>query len=138
MSDVAQKTVYSMRKELFNKLMKLPLQFYDAHSTGDILSKMSNDLDTIALTLQQSITQIITSITHLIGFLIMMITISYKLTIIAVLTLPVYSLLMVLIIKYSQKFFTAQQKPWNTPWTCRRNVHRAYYCKNLQQRKRFN
>lgn len=109
MSDVAQKTTYSLRKDLFEKLMRLPVRYYDSHSTGDILSRMSNDLDTISTTLQQSITQIITSITQIIGFLVMMLSISAKLTIIAVLSLPVYSLAMALIIRFSQKFFREQQ-----------------------------
>jgi len=109
MADVAQKVTYSMRKELFEKLTRLPLRFFDTHSTGDILSRMSNDLDTISLTLQQNITQIITSITQLIGFIIMMLTISGKLTIIALLSLPLYSLFMFLIIRYSQRFFRDQQ-----------------------------
>jgi ATP-binding cassette subfamily B protein len=109
MSDVAQKTTYSLRKDLFEKLMRLPIKYYDSHSTGDILSRMSNDLDTISTTLQQSITQIITSTTQLIGYLIMMITISGKLTIIAVLSLPVYSITMWLIIRFSQNFFRQQQ-----------------------------
>ncbi|BAL80655.1 ABC transporter ATP-binding protein [Caldisericum exile] len=109
MSDVAQKTTYSLRKDLFEKLMRLPIRYYDSHSTGDILSRMSNDLDTISTTLQQSITQIIISITQLIGYLIMMLTISGKLTIIAVLSLPVYALTMSLIIRFSQNFFRQQQ-----------------------------
>ncbi|MEF3244996.1 MAG: ABC transporter ATP-binding protein/permease [Caldisericaceae bacterium] len=110
MSDVSQKITYSMRKELFNKLMNLPMRFYDTHSTGDILSRMSNDLDTVSNTLQQSITQVIISITQLVGFLVMMFTISGKLTIISILSLPIYTILMSLIIKYSQKFFADQQK----------------------------
>jgi len=109
MSDVAQKTTYSLRRDLFEKFMRLPIRYYDTHSTGDILSRMSNDLDTVSTTLQQSITQIITSITQLVGFLIMMLTISGKLTVIAVLSLPVYSIVMMLIIKFSQKFFLEQQ-----------------------------
>jgi ATP-binding cassette subfamily B protein len=109
MSDVAQKTTYSLRKDLFEKFMRLPIRYYDRHSTGDILSRMSNDLDTVSTTLQQSITQIIISLTQIIGFLIMMLTISGKLTIIAVLSLPVYAIVMMLIIKFSQKFFLNQQ-----------------------------
>jgi len=109
MSDVAQKTTYSLRKDLFEKFMRLPIKYYDSHSTGDILSRMSNDLDTVSTTLQQSITQIIISITQLIGFLIMMLTISGKLTLISVLSLPVYSIVMMLIIRTSQRFFREQQ-----------------------------
>jgi ATP-binding cassette subfamily B protein len=109
MSDVAQKTTYQLRKDFFDKLTRLPLRFYDSRTTGEIMSRMTNDLDTVSTTLQQSITQIITSITQLIGYLVMMITISGKLTIIAVLSLPLYGLAISLIIKYSQKFFREQQ-----------------------------
>lgn len=109
MSDVAQKTTYLLRKELFEKFMKLPIKYYDTHSTGDMLSRMSNDLDTVSSTLQQGITQIITSITQLIGYLIMMFNISPQLTLIALLSLPAYSLVMMFIIKFSQKYFLGQQ-----------------------------
>ncbi len=109
MSDVAQKTTYTLRKELFDKLPQLPLRFYDSHTTGEIISKMTNDLDTVSTTLQQSITQIITSATQLVGYTIMMLTISGKLTLIAIASLPVYAFVMSLIIRYSQKFFMSQQ-----------------------------
>lgn len=110
MSAVAQKTVYQLRKEINDKLAKLPLKYYDNHPHGDILSRVTNDIDTISTTLQQSITQIITSIVQILGFIIMMLTISPVLTLIVLVSLPLYILSTVLITKNSQKYFLAQQK----------------------------
>ncbi len=109
MSDVAQNTTYSMRKELYEKLAVLPLRFYDSHTTGEIMSRMTNDLDTVSTTLQQSITQLITSATQIIGYIYMMLTISGKLTLIALATLPLYVVVMTFIIQKSQRYFLAQQ-----------------------------
>lgn len=110
MSGVAQKTVFGLRKDVDNKLEKLPLKYYDLHPHGDILSRVTNDIDTISTTLQQSITQVITSIISILGFIIMMLTISPLLTLIVIGTLPVYIFVTVIIAKQSQKFFAAQQK----------------------------
>jgi len=109
MSDVAQNTAYSLRKELYEKLTVLPLRYYDNHTAGEIMSRMTNDLDTISMTLQQSITQLIVSATQIVGFIYMMFTISGKLTLIALATLPLYVLVMAFVIRKSQKFFLAQQ-----------------------------
>lgn len=109
MSDVAQKTTYAMRRELDNKLAALPLQYYDSHSNGEILSRMTNDMDTISTTLQQSITQLIVSAFQILGYIYMMLTISGKLTLVALATLPLYILATSLIARKSQKFYTAQQ-----------------------------
>ncbi|MGB9694933.1 MAG: ABC transporter ATP-binding protein [Caldisericaceae bacterium] len=109
MSDVAQKTTYLMRKELYEKLTVLPLRYYDSHTTGEIMSRMTNDLDTVSTTLQQSITQLIISATQIIGYIYMMLTISGKLTLITLATLPLYVAVMTLIIKVSQRYFLAQQ-----------------------------
>ncbi len=109
MSDVAQKTTYSMRKELYDKLTILPLRFYDSHTTGEIMSRMTNDLDTVSTTLQQSITQLIISATQIVGYIYMMLTISGKLTLIALTTLPLYVIVMTFIIQKSQRYFLAQQ-----------------------------
>src|SRR5699024_600700 len=83
MASVAQNTVYDLRTDIFNKLKKLPLQYYDSHAHGDTLSRVINDLDTIGNTLQQSITQFIRSVVLLFGIVIMMLIISPTLTIIA-------------------------------------------------------
>lgn len=110
MSGVAQKTVYELRKEVDEKLAKLPLKYFDMHPHGDILSRVTNDIDTISTTLQQSLTQVITSVITIIGYIIMMLTISSVLTLIVVATLPLYVLTTAFIAKKSQKYFAAQQK----------------------------
>lgn len=110
MSGVAQNTVYSMRKDVKDKLTRLPLKYYDGRSHGEILSRVTNDVDTIATTLQQSLTQLITSIITIIGYIIMMLTISPILTLIVLTSLPLYVLSTVMIAKKSQKYFAAQQK----------------------------
>lgn len=110
MSGVAQKTVRDLRREVDNKLGRLPLKYYDMHPHGDILSRVTNDIDTIATTLQQSLTQIITAIVTILGYVIMMLTISPILTLIVVATLPLYVLTTAAIARKSQKYFASQQK----------------------------
>jgi ABC-type multidrug transport system fused ATPase/permease subunit len=110
MSGVAQETVRDLRREVDEKLSRLPLKYYDMHSHGDILSRVTNDVDTIATTLQQSITQVITSIITIIGYIIMMLTISPVLTLIVIATMPLYVIATTFIAKKSQKYFAAQQK----------------------------
>jgi ATP-binding cassette subfamily B multidrug efflux pump len=110
MSSVAQKVVYNLRKNVDYKLARLPLKYFDSHTNGEILSRMTNDIDTISTTLQQSLTQVIQSIFQLIGYIIMMLTISPILTLIVMATLPLYILVTMLIAKNSQRFFAAQQK----------------------------
>ncbi|SDG96742.1 ABC transporter ATP-binding protein [Desulfosporosinus hippei] len=110
MSGVAQKTVRDMRRQIDLKLNNLPLRYFDKHPHGDILSRVTNDVDTIATTLQQSLTQIITSLITIIGYILMMLTISPILTLIVVATLPLYIISTATIAKKSQKYFAAQQK----------------------------
>lgn len=110
MAGVAQKTVYQLRKDVEDKLAKLPLKFFDGRSHGDILSRVTNDVDNIANTLQQSLTTLITSIVTILGVIIMMITISPLLTLVVVLTLPLYIIVTTFVAKRSQKYFAAQQK----------------------------
>ena len=110
MAGVAQKTVYHMRKEVDEKLSRLPLKFYDARTHGEILSRVTNDFDNISTTLQQSLTQLITSIVTIIGVIVMMLSISPLLTLIVILTLPLYVVVTINIAKRSQKHFAAQQK----------------------------
>lgn len=110
MSGVAQKTVRDLRREVDEKFAKLPLKYFDLHPHGDILSRVTNDVDTIATTLQQSLTQIITSVITIIGYIIMMLTISPILTLIVVATMPLYLLATAMLAKKSQKYFAAQQK----------------------------
>jgi len=110
MAGVAQKTVYNIRRDVEDKLSRLPLKFFDAKTHGEILSRVTNDVDNIATTLQQSLTQLITSIVTIIGIIVMMLTISPLMTLIVILTLPLYILVTALVAKRSQKYFAAQQK----------------------------
>jgi ATP-binding cassette subfamily B multidrug efflux pump len=110
MAGVSQRTVQRMREAAAAKLRRLPLPYYDTHSHGDILSRVTNDLDTISTTLQQSATQAITSVIQLIGFIIMMLTISPALTLVVMATLPLYGVATVLLAKKSQPHFASQQK----------------------------
>lgn len=110
MAGVAQKTVYDLRREVNEKLSKLPLKYFDARTHGEILSRVTNDVDNISSTLQQSLTQLITAVLTIIGVLVMMLTISPLMTLIAVLTLPVSVIAITSIAKRSQKQFIRQQK----------------------------
>lgn len=109
MAKVAQKVVYEIREDVNGKLGRLPLKFYDSRSNGDLLSRVVNDVDNVANTLQQSLTQMITSIVTLAGIIIMMLTISPLLTLILVLTLPLSFIVIGLIAKQSQRHFKNQQ-----------------------------
>ena len=110
MVGVGQNFTYSLRKGISEKINKLPIKYFDKKTHGEVLSYITNDVDTIAQNLNQCITQIITSITTLIGILIMMISISGKMTIVAVLVLPLSAFFTVKVIKKSQKYFKAQQE----------------------------
>ena len=110
MASVSQRAVETLRDATAAKLRRLPLSYYDTHSHGDILSRVTNDLDTISTTLQQSATQAITSVIQLIGFIVMMLTISPALTLVILATLPFYGIATVFIAKKSQPHFVAQQK----------------------------
>ena len=109
-SAFSQKVVYTLRREVKEKLDKLPLNYYDTTSNGEILSRVTNDMDTISSTLQQSVTQIITGFFTIVGILIMMFSISWLLTLITLLTLPLIMLVIKLIASRSQKMFKAQQE----------------------------
>ena len=110
MSGITQKVTYKLRKEIFAKISKLPLKYFDTHAYGDVLSRMTNDVDTISQTLSRGIVQIITSVTMIIGILIMMISINPILTVVALVILPISALLISFIIKKSQKLFVAHQE----------------------------
>lgn len=107
---VAQKTVYDMRRDVYDKLNKLPLKFFDRHTHGEILSRVTNDIDNISSTLQQSMTQLITSIVTIVGVIIMMLTISPLMTLVTVITLPLGVLFVKPIISRSQSYFIKQQQ----------------------------
>jgi ATP-binding cassette, subfamily B, multidrug efflux pump len=110
MAGVAQKTVYALRRDVDAKLARLPLKFFDARTHGEILSRVTNDIDTIATTLQQSMTQLITSVVTIVGVIVVMLTISPLLTLIVLVTMPLYGLVTGVIAKRSQQYFAAQQK----------------------------
>ncbi|SFN63372.1 ABC transporter ATP-binding protein [Proteiniclasticum ruminis] len=107
---VAQKVSYNLRKSIEEKINRLPLSYFDKNSHGDVLSRMTNDVDTVSQSLNQSLSQIITSVTTILGILVMMISISVPMTLIALLILPISMGLMVTIIKRSQRFFKQQQE----------------------------
>ncbi len=110
MTNISVKLTYRMRKDISEKLNRLPLSYFDKNPNGEILSRVTNDIDTLSQTLNQSLTQIVTSVTQLIGILAMMISISWQMTLIAVAILPVSLIFVVFIVKKSQRQFTAQQE----------------------------
>ena len=110
MSNISQDLTYNMRKEISQKINKLPMEYFEQRTVGETLSRITNDIDTFGQGLNQSLTQLITSVTTIIGILIMMLTISPTLTLVALIVVPVSSLLMAISTKISQKFFIGQQK----------------------------
>lgn len=110
MASVAQKTVYNLRRDVNAKLGRLPLKFFDSHTHGEILSRVTNDVDNISSTLQQSIIQMLTSVVTLIGVVVMMLTISWQLTLFTLITIPLYVIVTGLVASRSQKYFAAQQR----------------------------
>jgi len=110
MSGIAQRTVYALRQDVEAKFSRLPLKFFDSRTHGEILSRAVNDLDNISSTLQQNLTQLISSVLSVIGIIIMMLTISWILTLVVVLTLPLSVTIVAKIAKRSQAFFIRQQK----------------------------
>ena len=110
LSGVSQKISYRFRKDLNEKIDKLPLKFYDSTTNGEVMSLITNDIDTISTSLNQSLTQMLTSVTTVIGVLIMMLKISPLLTLISLVSVPLLLVLAMLIIKRSQKYFKRQQQ----------------------------
>jgi len=110
MASVAQKTVFDMRNDISDKLTRLPLKFFDSRTHGEILSRVTNDIDNISSTLSQSITQLITAVITLIGIIIMMLTISPWLTLIALVTLPLSAFITKAVASRSKQYFKGQQQ----------------------------
>ncbi len=110
MVDVSQKIVLNLRNDINNKLSRLPLKFFDSRTHGEILSRVTNDVENISRTLQQSLTQSITAIVTLVGVIVMMLTISSLMTLIIVGTLPLYVIVTKMLATRSQKYFKVQQK----------------------------
>ena len=109
MTRVSQKLTYKLRNDLAVKINKLPMSYFDKKTNGEVLSIVTNDVDTLSSNLNQSITQIITAICTLIGILIMMFSISISMTIASLVILPISGILVGIIVKKSQKYFKAQQ-----------------------------
>lgn len=110
MTGVSQKMCYNLRDAISKKLNRLPISYYESRNVGEILSRITNDVDTLQMSLNQCITQLITSVTTVIGILIMMLSISPIMTLIAIVILPLSGMMVGLVVKKSQKYFVAQQK----------------------------
>ena len=110
MSTISQKICYRMRKEISEKINRMPMKYFESRTYGEVLSRITNDVDTLGMSLNQSINQIITSVTTMVGVLIMMISISPLLTLIALFILPISISLIAFVMKKSQKYFRSQQE----------------------------
>jgi ATP-binding cassette subfamily B multidrug efflux pump len=109
MAKTSQQIVYDMRSEVDAKLSKLPLKYFDRHTHGEILSRVTNDIDTISQALAQGITQVITSITMLVGIVVMMFSISWIMTLVSLVVLPASYILVQMVVRKSQKYFKGRQ-----------------------------
>ena len=109
MTNVAQKITYKLRNDIAIKINKLPMKYFDKKTHGEVLSIITNDIDTLSMNLNQSITEIITSVCTIIGILVMMFSISWQMTLISLVILPIAGILVTFIVKKSQRYFTRQQ-----------------------------
>lgn len=109
-SGVSQKVAYRFREQISKKINRMPIKYFDTRTHGEVLSRVTNDVDTVSQTLNQSLSQMITSVTTIIGVLVMMFSISWTMTLIALLILPVTMAFVSVIVKHSQKFFQGQQR----------------------------
>ena len=110
MSGISNDVTYNLRKDISKKINRLPLNYYESRTNGEILSRITNDVDTLQMSLNQSLTQLITSVTTLIGVFIMMLSINVWMTLAALLILPVSMFIIQTVMKHSQKYFQDQQK----------------------------
>lgn len=110
MSGITQKICFKFREDISKKINRMPMKYFESRTVGEVLSRITNDVDTLGQGMNQSITQLITSVTTIIGILIMMLTISPLMTLIAIVILPVSGILISIVVKFSQKYFVAQQK----------------------------
>ncbi|MFD2305379.1 ABC transporter ATP-binding protein [Enterococcus termitis] len=110
MSTISQKITYRMRKEISEKIDRMPMNYFESRTTGEVLSRITNDVDTLGQSLNQSITQLITSVFTIIGVIVMMLSISVKMTGIAILIVPISFILIMIVVKNSQKYFKTQQE----------------------------
>ncbi|MFA5316958.1 MAG: ABC transporter ATP-binding protein [Dehalococcoidales bacterium] len=110
MSGISMKVTYDIRKQIAEKIKRMPLKYFDTRSHGEVLSHVTNDVDTISTTLTQNLSQIVTSVTTLIGVLVMMLTISWLMTLVALVIIPISFVLISMVVKRSQKYFKRQQE----------------------------
>lgn len=110
MSGIAQKVSYNMRKEISEKINRMPLKYFDTKTHGEVLSRVTNDVDTVSQTLNQSMSQMISSFCTIIGILIMMFSINWIMTVVALLIVPISLILISVVVKRSQKYFKSQQE----------------------------
>lgn len=110
MAGVAMEVTYRMRKEISEKMNRLPLKYFDTTTQGDVLSRITNDVDTVSQSLNQSLGQIVTSFTTLVGILIMMLSISWIMTLVSVIVIPISVAIIIAVVKQSQKYFKEQQE----------------------------
>lgn len=109
MTGITQKLCFRMRRELSEKINRMPMKYFESRTVGEVLSRITNDVDTLGQSLNQSVTQLITSVTTMVGVLIMMLSISPLMTLIALIILPISGSLIGMVVKRSQKYFIAQQ-----------------------------
>lgn len=109
MTDVSQKVVYNLRREISEKIDRMPVKYFEKQPYGEVLSRITNDVDTLGMGLNQSITSVITSVATLVGIVVMMLTISPLMTLIALIMIPLSAALIAVIVKFSQKYFKQQQ-----------------------------
>ena len=110
MTSVSQRTCYGLRRKIAEKINRLPVGYFERTSTGDVLSRITNDVDTLGQSLNQGVTQLITSVTTMIGVLVMMLSINVEMTLIALLVIPLSLILVKVVVGRSQRYFRAQQK----------------------------
>jgi len=110
MTTISQNVTYELRRSIFTKISRLPLNYFDQHENGDIISRVTNDVEIVSQNLNQSLTQIITAVITIVGILCMMVSISWQMTFIAILVLPVSMIFIRLVVVRSQKFYDKQQE----------------------------
>ena len=110
MTGITQKICFRFREDISQKINRMPMKYFESRTVGEVLSRITNDVDTLGQGLNQSVTQLITSVTMLIGILVMMLSISPVMTLIALVILPVSGILIAVVVKFSQKYFVAQQE----------------------------
>jgi ATP-binding cassette subfamily B protein len=109
MSGIAMDITYRFRKDISEKINRMPFKYFDSTSQGEVLSRITNDVDTVSQTLNQSLSQIVTSVVTVVGVLVMMLSISWQMTLIALLVIPMSMVVVVVVVRQSQKYFTQQQ-----------------------------